>query len=350
MLTITIDNRAVEASPGATLLEVARAAGIAIPTLCHHPRLAAKAVCRICAVELVGAPKPVTACNTTARDGMVVRTDAPALLAARRAVVELLLADGQHDCAVCHQESTCELRTAARALGIEQTSLPSARRAQPIDDSHPAIRFDPNHCIRCWRCVQGCNETVVNECLGVGGRGSKTRVIRDDGASLGDSSCVGCGECAQLCPTGALSDKSLRIAPERLESVATTCPYCGVGCQLEVAVDRSANRIAHVKGREGALPNDGSLCVKGRFGFEFVASNERLCRPLLKHGDELEPVSWEAALDHTATRLAKIRDRFGPAAISAAGSARDTNENNYALMKLMRAAIRTNNIDHCART
>lgn len=352
MMKVTIDGRTVETRAGRTILEVAREAGAWIPTLCHHPRLGPAGICRVCVVEVEGARGLVTSCNTDVRDGMVVHTATDQVREARRTIVELLLADGDHDCLSCEKSGTCELQDAAYRLGITGPAFHLARERAEIDDSHPMIVRDPNKCILCWRCIRGCNQLVVNEVLDMGDRGHGSRVVADMDAPLFDSTCVGCGECVQLCPTGALTEKKSagRGRSWELERVRTTCPYCGVGCQMELHVSRPENRVVRVTGIEGAVPNDGMLCIKGRFGFDFPAAPERLTTPLVRKDGRHVPVSWDEALDLTATRLGEIRDEHGPDAISGVGSARDTNENNYAIMKFMRAALGTNNIDHCART
>ena len=208
-------------------------------------------------------------------------------------------------------------------------------------------------CIHCFRCVDGCNDVVVNEVLDMAFRGHGSLVVADQDAPLGESSCVGCGECVQLCPTGALIEKKTMDLgrPGTWSWCRTTCPYCGVGCQMPTCTSTGrANRVVRVTGVEGAPPNDGMLCVKGRFAFDFPASPRRLTQPLIRRDGAHEPVSWDEALDYTARRLGEIRDVYGPDAISAVSSSRDNNENSYAAQKFMRAVIGTNNIDNCART
>ncbi len=352
MVKVTIDGRTVETEAGRTILEVAREMGAYIPTLCYHPKVGAAALCRICAVEVEGARGLITACNTVVQDKMVVRTSTPKVLDARRVIVELLLEDGNHDCLSCEKCGDCELQDAAYRLGISTPGPKDPARLQPLDDSHPMILRDPNKCILCWRCIRGCNDVVVNQVLDMAYRGHRSRVVADSDSALFESTCVGCGECVQLCPTGALTPKKAAHKGRTwdLEKVRTTCPYCGVGCQMDLHVSRPENKVVRVTGAEGAVPNDGMLCIKGRFGYDFPSSPRRLTVPLVKKGDTHVPVSWEEALDFTASRLVAIKKEHGPDAISAVSCARDTNENNYAMMKFMRAVVGTNNIDHCART
>ena len=352
MPMITLNGKAVEAKEGETILDVAHANGVYVPSLCFHPKVGQSGVCRVCAVEVEGARGLVMSCITPVWNGMVVHTETEPVVNARRMIVDSLLADGEHDCLSCDACGTCELQDAAYRLGIEKPSELRTKPPLPVDRSHPLIVRNPNKCIHCYRCIKGCSELVVNEVLDMAYRSQQSRVVADQELPLGESSCLGCGECVQLCPTGALIEKKAQRQgrPWNLERVRTTCPYCGVGCQVYLHVDRENNRVVKVTGVEGAPPNDGMLCVKGRFAYDFPTSPKRLTRPLIKKDGHHVPVSWEEALDYTASRLREIRDAYGPDSVSAVSSSRDTNENSYAAQKFMRAAIGTNNIDNCART
>jgi formate dehydrogenase major subunit len=223
---------------------------------------------------------------------------------------------------------------------------------EAMDTSSDFIVMNPNKCIVCGRCVAGCNDVVVNEVLTFANRGYKTKVVCDTSVPMAESTCVQCGECVQLCPTAAITErKSMGMGREwELEKVNTTCPYCGVGCQMTLYVDKANNRIARVKGREGIAPNEGMLCVKGRFAYDFPSSPKRLTKPLIKKNGEQVEVSWDEALDYTAGRLREIKEKHGPEAYAAIACARSTNENAYAMQKFARAVMGTNNVDHCART
>jgi formate dehydrogenase major subunit len=354
LVTLTIDGRPVTAQAGRTVLEVAREQGTHIPSLCYHPKTGQAALCRVCVAEVEGMNGLQTTCSLPVRDGMAVRTDTPLVQVARRANVELLLASGVHDCLTCEATGRCELQDAAYRLGLERPSYPLAPERPAIDASSPFIVRDPDKCIHCFRCIRGCNDLVVNEVLEMGYRGAASAVICDADVPMGQSSCVACGECVQLCPTGSLIErKAIGLGrPWELDRVRTTCAYCGVGCQVEVHVDRAANRIVRIDGVEGALPNDGMLCVKGRFGYDYTSSRDRLTTPLMRRSraEPLRPASWDEALDFAAERLAAIRDRDGPDAIAVVACARSTNENNYAATVFARAGVGTNSIDHCART
>jgi formate dehydrogenase major subunit len=351
-IQLTIDGRPVAARPGQTLLEVARENGWYVPSLCYHPKVGQAGLCRSCVVEVEGMDGLQTSCMQEARDGMAVGTDTEFVLEARRMNVDLLLSAGVHDCLTCEATGQCELQDAAYRLGVDRPSFPLDEAPLPVDSSSPFIVHDPNKCIHCFRCIKACNDLVVNEVLDMGYRGNQSIVICDTDLPMGKSTCVHCGECVQLCPTGALIEKKALGSGRvwELDRVRTTCAYCGVGCQVELHVDRSANRIVKITGVESVPPNDGMLCLKGRFGYEFPSSPDRLTTPLIRRNGRLEPAGWNEALDYTARKLNEIRDRHGPDAFGMIACGRSTNENNYAAMKFARAVVGTNNVDHCART
>jgi predicted molibdopterin-dependent oxidoreductase YjgC len=349
-MELTIDGRKVSFRTGQTVLDVARENGIYIPTLCWHPRTGPSSRCRLCIVEIEGTRGLQTACSVLAGDGITVRTDTEMVKTARRMTVENLLYDGHHDCIACEANGRCELQDAAYRLGIREYPT-VGESAQPLDASAVMIVMDPNKCINCGRCLVACNDIVGNEVLTFALRGYKTKVVCDTNVPMAESSCVQCGECLQLCPTGAITEKkSVGKGREwELEKVNSTCPYCGVGCQVTLHVDRGANRIVRISGRE-VPPNDGMLCVKGRFAYEFTESPKRLTRPLIKKDGKHVEVSWDEALDYTALRFSQIKEKHGPDAFGFIASSRSTNENAYATMKFARAVIGTNNVDNCART
>jgi predicted molibdopterin-dependent oxidoreductase YjgC len=350
-MKITINGRSIEASPGQTILQAARENGIYIPSLCYHPKTGPAGKCRACVVEVEGMRGLQTSCTILVKEGMNVTTNSKQTVDAQKLVVDLLLSTGKHDCVACEQNGACELQDAAYHLGIEHPSFSMPDEEIEVDDSSEFVYRDHSKCIKCGRCVTGCNTTVVNEVLDFGYRGHSTKVICDDDLPMGKSTCVQCGECVQLCPTGAIIDKKAKWSgrPWELEKVNTTCAFCGVGCQLTLHVDRGGNRVVRVTGREVA-PNEGMLCVKGRYAYEFPSSANRLTHPMIRKNGKLEKVSWDEALDYTASRIKTIVDRDGPDVFSAFGSGRITNENNYAIQKFTRAVIGTNNVDHCART
>jgi formate dehydrogenase major subunit len=348
---LVLDGREVAFRDGQTVLDVARENGIKIPSLCYHRKTGRLGRCRLCLVEVEGQSTLAAACTTEPRDGMVVRTGSERVLEARRVIVNLLLSNGEHNCLSCERDGDCELQDAAYDLGIEAPAFLLTAPKETVDSSSEMITVDRRKCILCGRCVAACQHTVVNGVISFGERSLDSRIIFDIDRPMGRSTCVQCGECVQMCPVGALLDKKAtgKGRAKDLEKVDSTCPYCGVGCQVTLHVDRDANRIIRVTGRE-VEPNDGTLCVKGRYGFEFPSSEKRLTHPLIRKRGRLEPVSWNEALDFLAERIDTVVKKHGPDVFSAFGSGRATNENNYALAKFTRAVIRTNNIDHCART
>lgn len=349
-MKLTLNNKEYEVPEGLTVLEAARHCGVYIPSLCYHAKTGQAGKCRACVVEIEGMRGLQTSCTVQLKEGMKVVSDSDKVRASQRLVIDLLLSSGSHDCLSCEQNGECELQQAAYYLGIEHPTFRIDQEFK-IDESSEFIYKDNGKCISCGRCVAGCNKTVVNEVLDFGFRGGETEIIIDDDLAMGESSCVQCGECVQLCPTGALTDKKARGKGRvwDLEKVNTTCPYCGVGCQTTLHIDRAKNRIVRVTGRE-VSPNNGMLCVKGRYAYEFPSSENRLTYPMIKKNGHHVRVSWEEALDYTADRIRDIVGKHGPDTFSAFGSGRITNENNYAIQKFVRAVVGTNNVDHCART
>jgi len=347
--TIHIDGKQYSFEEGKTVLQIARDNGFYIPTLCYHERTGAASNCRACVVEVEGMRDLQTSCSLNATDGMKVQTATQRVLDARKAVVSLMLANGNHDCLSCEANGACELQDAAYHLGIETPAF-LVREHEEKDISSAFIIHDPNKCIQCGRCVAGCNELVVNEVINFGYRGSDTKIIFDTDLPMGESTCVQCGECVQLCPVGALIEKKSIGMARRWETrtVRTTCPYCGVGCQLDLHV--KGDQIVRVTGVEDAEPNHGQLCVKGRFGYDFIYSEDRLTTPLIREGDDFREASWDEALDLIAMKFQQIINESGPDAIAGVSCARSTNEESYNIQKLFRGVIGTNSIDHCART
>jgi predicted molibdopterin-dependent oxidoreductase YjgC len=348
-----IDGREVAFEGKKTVLEVARDNGFYIPSLCWHKKIGPASMCRVCVVEIDGMRGLQTACSVEAAEGMKVTTDSPSIKEARKLVVNLLLANGQHNCLSCEANGECELQDAAYHLGIEVPAFTIAADADyPKDESSEMIARHSGKCIQCGRCIKGCNNTVVNEVLDFGYRADKTKVICDDDQPMGDSSCVQCGECSQLCPVGAIIDKkAIGLGrPWELKKVDTVCTYCGVGCQLTLHVDERTNKIVKISGVDGAATSDGMLCVKGRYGYEFVNSPERLTTPLIKNPDgSFRRATWEEALDLIATKFKAIKTKHGSDALAGLASAKVTNEENFVFQKFFRKEVGTNNVDHCAR-
>lgn len=350
-MKITINGKTYEAREDQTVLQVARENGVYIPSLCYHARTGPAGKCRACVAEVEGMRGLQTTCTVTVKDGMNVCTDSEKVRAAQRLVVDLALSSGKHDCLSCEQNGACELQDAAYYLGIERPTF-RAEEEFEVDESSEFVYRDHSKCIQCGRCVAGCNGTVVNEVLDFGYRGNKTKVICDEDVPMGESTCVQCGECVQLCPVGAIVDKRARGQARNweLEKVETICPYCGVGCRINLHIDRVKNRIVRVTGAEDGPANDGMMCVKGRYGFDFVSSPERLTTPLIKDkSGTFQKATWAEAFELVATKFGTIRQEHGPDSIGGFASAKVTNEENFTFQKFMRKEVGTNNVDHCAR-
>ena len=351
-ITITIDGQEVSAKPGQTVLECAKSIGIFIPTLCHYQNTTNVGACRVCVVEVENARSLVASCCMPISPGMVIRTSTPAVRAAQKMIVELLWSSGDHNCLTCEQNSQCELQNLVYWLKIDKPRFNIESPGYAPDNSNTMIHRDLNKCVLCGRCIRACNEIQVNEVLDFAMRGSYAKVGPAFDADYIDSACVFCGECLQVCPTGAITFKQAKFGgrPWELDKVRTTCTYCGVGCQMDLFV--KDNSIVKVMGnREYGQPNDGSLCVKGRFGMDFVSHPDRLKNPLIRYkkNEDLKEVTWDEAYTFIADKLSTIKHANGPDSIAGLASARCSNEENYLFQKFMRAVIGTNNVDHCAR-
>ena len=354
-IRVTIDGRELQAKPGETILEVALANGIDIPHLCHEPRLAPAGACRLCVVEIEGQAGLHASCARPAEPGMVVSTETPAVVRSRRSTLELLLSEHNIACTTCDADGGCLLQDYAYRYQAREDRFPSLvtdAHRESYTEGNKGIVYDPAKCIRCGRCIRICADVEMAEALTFRGRALEMEVSTAFDLPLNDSSCELCGLCVSTCPTGALWERQARGQgrAKDLRKVRTTCTYCGVGCQLDLNVNPATNRIVRVTAPVGCVPSDGNTCVKGRFGFRFVSSPERLTRPLIKENGAFREASWEEAISLAGRRLAEIRDRHGPEGIAFLSSSRCTNEENYLMQKIARAAGKTNNIDQCATT
>lgn len=357
MIKATIDGKRIAVPEGTTVLDAAKKLNIPIPTLCHHPKLTPFGGCRLCIVEIKGVPRPLTSCTTPVSDGMEVTTSSPYLENLRRTVLELILSDHPNDCMVCEKAGDCTLQELAYFYGIRENRFAGERRIYTQRDGNSFIERDLEKCIMCGRCVKVCDEVEGVVAIDFGYRGFKSKICTPFEKDL---DCEFCGQCVAVCPTGALTGKlwKQKGRQKNIREIDTTCPYCGCGCNLTLHVQ--GNEVIRVSSREDTL-NEGWLCVKGRFGYSFINSPDRLKKPLIRivpktlyasrvtRNEVFREVSWEEALDYVADRLKKIREEHGPEAIAGLSSARCTNEENYLFQKFIRAVIGTNNIDHCAR-
>lgn len=351
---LELDGRSVAFEPGESLLDVARRSGAEVPALCHDPRLEPAGACRTCLVEVEGQRRLAPSCMTPAADGMRVRTRGERVDRHRRTLLGLYLTD--------HPDSPPgELHELAERYDAptDWGRLPS-RRGDRSADRNPYVLFDAERCILCARCTRYCDEVEAVNAISLVGRGAETTISTADGLSLLDTSCELCGGCIDVCPTGAMTEKLPRVRGERppaeLERVRTTCNFCGVGCQLDLLVDAEAadgrGRVVRTASPEpGTTTNDGNLCVKGRFAYDFIDHPERLTHPLVRGRDgELHPASWDDALAVAAEGLRGVAERHGPDALGFVSSSRCTMEENFLVQKLARAVFGTNNVHQCAAT
>jgi formate dehydrogenase alpha subunit len=347
----SINGKPVVADDGQTVLEAATAAGIKIPTLCHHPALKPIGACRVCLVEVAGQRGLQPACTFPIKDQMVVQVDSPKAVEARRFALELLLSDHPLDCMTCEQTGRCELQNLAYEYGLDKPRFLGAQHAYEIDDSNPFYVRDYDKCIVCRRCVRACDEINGVEAIGTIERGWDTKIGTAFDGPMQDSPCEFCGMCVEVCPTGALVPKlrQHKGRPWEFKRVATTCSYCGVGCQFYLEV--KDDHIVQATSKWDAPANHGWMCVKGRFGWDYVHHPDRLTQPLIRRekGGALEPASWDEAIGLIANRLGAIKAESGPQAFGVLTSAKCTNEENYVVQKFTRAVLGTNNVDHCAR-
>ncbi|MGA8226954.1 MAG: 2Fe-2S iron-sulfur cluster-binding protein, partial [Xanthobacteraceae bacterium] len=361
-----LDDQEVEARPGETIFQVAGRQGIELPRLCYAPKPGYRpdGNCRVCMVEIEGERVLAASCIRTPTPGMKVKTQTDRAKTARRMVVELLVAD-QPARAATHDPGSEFWAMAARTQ-VDASRFPRAARPQP-DRSHPAMAVNLDACIHCNLCVRACREVQVNDVIGMAGRGHHEKIVFDFDDPMGHSTCVACGECVQACPTGALMPATLVDANNIFTGAAdrtidSVCPYCGVGCLLTYHI--KDDKLSYVTGTNGPA-NENRLCVKGRFGFDYVSHKDRLLHPLIrkdgvaKHADDIvdpanpwthfRKATWDEALDLAAKGLKDIRDNHGPQALAGFGSAKASNEEAYLFQKLVRAGFGTNNVDHCTR-
>jgi predicted molibdopterin-dependent oxidoreductase YjgC len=350
MVEFTLDGRRVSAPEGELLVHAAARHGTMIPTLCHDDQLEPYGGCRMCVVAVEGAPRPLPACATRVTAGMVVATNG-STHDDRRTLTEMLLSEHLNASPAGRPNELVDL---AEELGARAPFvLPDAKR-EPYEDRDRLMGYDPDACILCNRCVRYTQEVMQCSALSLEGRGGQARIVPTWGRSWLDTECELCGGCLSVCPTGAIYEKFVEGAPsgheETLESTRTTCTYCGVGCQVDLEVDPQTKRIVKVTSQPHYLPNEGNLCVKGRFAFNFVHHPDRLTEPLVRGEDgELHETTWEHALATAAAGLQGVIDRHGPQAVGVLSSARLTNEENYLIQKLTRS-LGTNSVHSCEST
>jgi len=365
-VNLIINGKPVNAPDGSTILEAAREAAIRIPTLCHHRDLTNVGACRLCVVSVEKARGLQTACTTPVNEGMVVNTESQDARETRRFVLDMLLSDHPNDCMTCEANGDCELQDLAYEYGVSWPNLPGARHQHPVDpDPNPFVFINRNKCVLCGRCVRACEEIQNRDVWNFAHRGFKSKLVAGADQPMLEARCESCGQCVAYCPVGALYDKmSLGVArSHKVDKVRTVCSYCGVGCSFDLNIRE--DRVVRVTSAGDAPVNGMALCVKGRYGYDYVHHPDRLTRPLVRrellksgpspkkdprtgHPDLVE-VDWDTALDLVARKLTDVKSRHGADAVALFASAKCTNEENYLFNKFTRQVIGTNNIDHCAR-
>jgi formate dehydrogenase major subunit len=340
---VVIDGTTYDFPAGWSVLDGVRAARIHLPAMCHDDRLVPSGECRLCLVSVKGWNKPVPACATALCEGMEIETNTPELRTGRRSLLELLVSRYPTDAVARFPEKPFHQAIQKWGLTGAPVRIPTPNGK---DDSHPHISVDMARCIDCYRCIRICAELQGQFVWHARNRGSDTR-IQPDGPTLRESSCVACGACVDTCPTGAIEDRSVSALAPPSEWTRTTCPYCGVGCELNIGTHRG--HIVSIKPVLDAPVSKGHLCVKGRYGFDFVSAADRVTQPMIRDGAHWRHVSWNEARALVADRIHGLIERHGPDSIAMLGSARATNEDNYVAQKFARLVIGTNNVDCCAR-
>ena len=347
-VNFTVDGKKLTAPAGTLLIDACRKAGIEIPAFCYYPGLSLQAACRMCVVRQEKVPKLQTACTTQVAEGQVFITESPEIAQARKATIELLLGNHPLDCPVCDAGGECELQDMTFKYGAGESLYVEAKHHRDEQQWSPAVFYDRPRCILCYRCIRMCGEGMDVWALGIQNRGANSVIAPNVGNQL---DCEQCGMCIDVCPVGALTSGSYRYKtrPWEMNHVSTVCTHCADGCKVTLGVrqDNDGSSIVRADNRDKSGINNDFLCAKGRFGFDFVDSPDRLTQPLVRNSaGKLEPATWEHAIRHAASRLKEIRDSRGGASIGVIGSNRTTNEENYLLQKFARTILGTNNIDH----
>ena len=354
--TIKLDGDEVEFTPGESLYAISKRHAKEVPTLCYDERLEAFGACRLCVVEVEGIRNPVASCTTTATPGMVVRTRTDALEGHRKTLMELVVSENPEG---CHDEGVSPLRgyasqellTLARRYQVDGTRFEGGQSGQSrLDDSNPMILRDYDHCISCYRCVRVCDEQEGDYAISIANRGFQTQITTEFAGELQDSACTFCGQCVQTCPTGALADKLAlphATSPGKVSKTRTICVYCGVGCSVDIMTKNDT--IVGVQPAMDGPANEGALCVKGQFAWDWVQHPERLTKPMVRKDGRLTEVEWDEALDRAAEGFRGVADRHGRHAVYHVASGRAPHESAYSMQKFARVVWGTNNIDNCSR-
>ena len=357
-VTVEIDGKAITVPDGTSVMRAAVLAGVKVPKLCATDTLKAFGSCRLCLVEIEGRKGYPASCTTTVAPGMKIRTQSEKLTSLRRGVLDLYISDHPLECVSCPANGHCELQNMADEVGIEETSYGlkgeiEMHRPLPKDESTPYFSFNPELCIVCSRCVRACDEVQGTFALTIQGRGFESKVAASQNEPFLDSECVSCGACVESCPTAALTEKSIIGLGQPERAVTTTCAYCGVGCSFkaEVKGEGVESEVIRMAPNRDGHANHGHACVKGRFAFGYATHSDRITKPMIrkKITDQWQEVSWETAINHAASEIRRIQEKYGRESVGGITSSRCTNEETFLVQKLIRAAFGTNNVDTCAR-
>ncbi|MFT5291489.1 MAG: putative molibdopterin-dependent oxidoreductase YjgC [Planctomycetota bacterium] len=354
--TLRMDGEEVSFTPGDTLYEIAERLRLEVPTLCYDPRLEAFGACRLCVVEVEGIRNPVASCTTKATAGMVVLTSSEKLEKHRKILMEMVISENPPgattgDIDPLRGYASQEMSVLAKRYSVDGSRFLGAQsgRSKP-EDPNPMILRDYDNCISCYRCVRVCAEQEGDYAISIAGRGFATQITVEFDGELNNSACTFCGQCVQTCPTGALGD--LRAMehvdkPGEVEETRSICPYCGVGCSVDIL--SKGDDIVGVRPAMDGPANEGALCVKGQFGWEWAGHKDRLKTPMVRKNGKLVPAPWEEALDRAAKGFAKARADHGRHSVYAIASGRAPHESSYAVQKFMRSGFGTHFIDNCSR-
>jgi formate dehydrogenase major subunit len=347
-MALTINNQTYGFKVGDSILKVCGRENIYIPTICHDERLTPHGACRLCVVEVEQSKSLVAACTTPVHDGMTIHTHSDRVVKARKDILELMWSTHRNDCLTCSDNGKCQLQELCYIHDIEpEHHYYKKRLSHNIDVSNKFYRIDSDKCILCGKCVRVCHELQGTGAIGFAKRGYHTHITHPFEMGMEHSNCVSCGNCINVCPTGAISEKTkIKARPWQAEQVQTTCGYCGVGCQINLNV--KDNQVVGIEPVQGEL-NNGLLCVKGKFAYQFINHHDRLTQPLVRRNGVLEKATWDEAYNVIVTKINEIKTLYGPDAIAGMSSARCTTEDNYVMQKFFRASIGTNSVDHCAR-
>ncbi|MCB1480069.1 MAG: (2Fe-2S)-binding protein, partial [Rhodobiaceae bacterium] len=353
-VSLTIDGKHVTVPKGTSIMRAAQMVQQPIPKLCATDMMEPWGSCRMCLVEVEGMRGTPASCTTPVADGMEVRTQTQRLEKIRRGVMELYISDHPLDCLTCAANGDCELQDTAGEVGLREVRYGydgekhHGECAETKDTSNPYFSFDPAKCIVCSRCVRACEEQQGTFALTISGRGFASAVAPGAGDFLG-SECVSCGACVSACPTATLTENSVIEHGHGNRTVRTTCAYCGVGCSFDAEVQ--GDRVVRMVPAADGGANEGHSCVKGRFAWGYASHPDRVLRPMVREStdDPWREVEWDEALDHTAARIRAIQAEHGRASVGAITSSRCTNEEVYAVQRMVRTAFANNNVDTCAR-